>query len=67
VLRNIKKGRAGKEQTVDNFVETVEQIHDMNPKQPPQKEEHKTFADITKCDMGNSPEVQARELLNAQI
>ena len=72
MLRN-RKRRQGKEQTEDNFVESVEEIRDTQVKphsaskaekkaEDKQQEVNGLMSGMQKCDMGMSPEVQTREL-----
>lgn len=73
MLRNRKRQRHGKEQTEDNFVESVEEIRVTQTKpHSASKAEKKVeenpqqvsglMSGVQKCDMGMSPEVLTREL-----
>lgn len=68
MLRNRKRNRQGKEQNEDEFVEEVDKMHETQkkvpqPKPESQQDSSKLLKGVTKCDLGNSPETQTRELL----
>jgi len=73
MLANRKKNRGSKPHTIDNFVETVSEIHE--PQKKPAKsdsdskkespvEPMKLLGAMKTCNIGQSPEVQPRDLLN---
>lgn len=70
VLRNIKRNWQKKEHTVDNFVETVEEVREGPSKRTMAKAEKAEvpngpglMSGVQKCIEGMSPPVQTRELL----
>lgn len=70
---NIKKRMHGKEQTIDEFVESVAEIRENVDGMPGahQGESNQGTTGATgmsgmkKCDLGMSPEIQTRELAKA--
>jgi len=77
MLASRKKNWHNKPQTIETFVETVAEIHATQPKPPkaesvveakkeqPPAEPSKLLSGMKVCDLGQSPEVQPRELLKA--
>ncbi len=71
-----KEGWHGKQHTIDNFVESVAEIHEPPKKSPASKGgegegkkeaaagESSKLLGMKTCNIGQSPEVQPRELLN---
>ena len=75
MLVNRKKGWQNKEHTTDNFVDSVSGIREPDKKQPKMEsapmeakkesaEPSKFLSGMKTCNLGQSPEVQPRELLN---
>jgi hypothetical protein len=70
MLRNRKRmwGKGGKEPTFDEFVNSVQEMHKGIKEQKQENNMNKedignpSLKILNKCDMGNSPEVQPREL-----